>query len=130
MNGTINDIVYLPDGKSIIGGDFTTVNNFQQGAIFKINGDGTLDLTFNQNQIGFNGQVTDIALRTDGKLMVSGYFNGYNGFTKNRFALLNTDGSADGSFQSAITTGGFAANAFEILPNGKILAGFRFEFYP
>ena len=41
MNATINTILYLPGGKIMVGGDFSTVNSFQQGRIARINSDGT-----------------------------------------------------------------------------------------
>lgn len=129
-DGVINAITYLPDGKSLIGGAFSTINGVQQGKIARINSDGTLDSTFNQNMSGFNGAVSKIIVRADGKLSVGGSFGTYNGVFCPRLILLNSNGSRDTSFQSELPITGYFIYDFEVMPNGKIIAGFDANISP
>ncbi len=122
-DGTVESIVYLPDGKILIGGSFRNVNSFQQGGISRINADGSLDLTFNQNMLGATGIIYDIVPKSDGKFLLGGSILTYNGVTKNRIVQINADGSPDNSFQNTPAINGFAVNDIKILPDGKLLIG-------
>ena len=76
-NGTIRVVVVQPDGKILIGGDFTTLSPNGGAAvtrnhIARLNPDGTLDTAFNPNA---NGTVYSIAVQADGKILVGGVFH-------------------------------------------------------
>ena len=47
VNGTVNAVVVQPDGKVIIGGEFTTVKGLARTNIARLNADGSGDPTFN-----------------------------------------------------------------------------------
>ena len=75
-NGTVRVVVVQPDGKILIGGDFTTLSPNGGAAvtrnhIARLNPDGTLDTAFNPNA---NGTVYSIAVQADGKILVGGAF--------------------------------------------------------
>jgi len=124
-NGSIEEIVSLPDGKILFGGSFTTVNGFQQGRISMLNANGTLDLSFNLNMTGFtNGSVLRIVRQPDGKFKVGGSFTTYNGASKRYAVLLNADGSPDNSFQGTTAVSANLLLAYEFLPDGKMIGGF------
>src|SRR5881394_1970823 len=79
-SGAINVVVVQPDGKILIGGDFTSLSpnggaSVTRNHIARLNPDGTLDTGFNPNA---NGSVTSIAVQTDGKILAGGTFNGAN----------------------------------------------------
>lgn len=46
-NGVVNVSAWLPDGKLLIGGDFTLYKGVTVNRLARINSDGTLDTTFN-----------------------------------------------------------------------------------
>ncbi|MDX2306572.1 MAG: hypothetical protein NW226_27425 [Microscillaceae bacterium] len=77
---------------------------------------------------GFNGSVEDIALLSDGKILVCGSFTSYQGITRNRVARLHTDGSLDTSFDPG---GGFnnVPLSIAIQSDNKILVGGSFTTY-
>src|ERR1043166_1644149 len=58
-NGTIWVIVVQPDGKILIGGDFTSVLGVARNRIARLNPDGTVDTAFDPNA---NGMVNSLAL--------------------------------------------------------------------
>jgi uncharacterized delta-60 repeat protein len=79
-----------PDGKVVVGGTFTGVNGVTQNRIARLNGDGSLDTTFNSGS-GANSDVLAVALQPDGKVLLGGTFSGFNGTNINRIARINGD---------------------------------------
>lgn len=101
---SIKNIQIQPDGKIIIAGNFTVYNGVVKKQIARLNTDGSLDLSFDSSS-GFtygNGNAgvkfNSICFQNDGKIIVGGRFNTYNGNTVNSLVRLNTDGSIDTSF--------------------------------
>ena len=97
-NGTVRVMVVQPDGKILIGGDFTTLAPnggpvVTRNRIARLNPDGTLDTAFDPNS---NDQVFAIAVQADGKVLVAGRFSNIGGQARNRIARLDaTTGLAD-----------------------------------
>src|SRR3989440_5005748 len=80
-NNTIRVVVVQPDGKILIGGDFTALApnggaSVPRNRIARLNADGTLDATFDPNA---NSVVRSIALQPDGKILVGGNFTNIGG---------------------------------------------------
>src|SRR5438552_4160276 len=80
-NGAINVVVVQPDGKILIGGDFTTLSPNGGAAvtrnfIARLNPDGTLDTAFDPNA---NSSVYSIAVQADGKVLAGGAFTNIGG---------------------------------------------------
>ncbi|MFN8285295.1 MAG: T9SS type A sorting domain-containing protein [Chitinophagales bacterium] len=121
-NDHVNVIVRQPDGKLIIGGDFTRFNNQTINRIARLNSNGSLDTSFHVGT-GLNNSVYALYLQGDGKVLVAGLFTTYGGASANRIIRLNSDGSRDNTF--AIGTGA-SAQVFSLdrLANGQyIIAG-------
>src|SRR5438876_8579062 len=93
-NGAVYVVVVQPDGKILIGGDFTTVLGVARNYIARLNPNGTLD-AFNPNA---NGTVNSIAVQADGKILAGGGFTSIGGQTRNRIARLDTITGLAGSF--------------------------------
>lgn len=112
-------VLLQPDGKILICGEFTQVNGVNRGRIARLNPDGTLDTTFNPPG-GANNSVYDMALQTDGKIIIGGFFTGVNFENRARLARLNSDGSLDTSFTPTVDS--TIIDIF-IQLDGKILIG-------
>jgi uncharacterized delta-60 repeat protein len=94
----VNAIAIQSDGKIIVGGNFYRYNGVVVGCIARLNIDGTLDTTFNNGGSGFNSDVLAIAIQPDGKILVGGNFDTYNGLNYNYMVRLNEDGTPDNTF--------------------------------
>jgi len=125
--GGVEAIIRLANGQYVIGGSFSNVNNFPVGRIARINNDGSLDLTFNQNLIGSNGVINDLVLRNDGKILVGGWISSFNGTTYHGLVLLNSDGTPDPTFTPGNTLSTQNVTDVEILPSGQLLVGIRYN---
>lgn len=121
-NGNINTMELQPDGKILIGGFFTAYGGVARFGIARINSNGSLDATFNPGT-GTNDLVSDIALRSDGKIYVAGSFTKYNETARNYIALVNANGSLDlNTFPNGQGTNGAIFMA-KILGNRLFLGG-------
>ena len=78
--------------------------------------------------LGIGNAISDMALQKDGKLIVVGSFEEYNGRKRNRICRILSNGEIDEGF---ITGSGFnaSANIVKIQNNGKILIAGRFNLY-
>ncbi len=123
-NNTIYAVAVQADGKILIGGSFTTFNGTSINRIARLNADGSLDASFNPGT-GASGTVRTIALQNDGKIIIGGNFNSFNGTTVNRIARLNSDGTVDNSF---VAGNGASANVRKavVQTDGKIVIGGEF----
>src|SRR4051812_32390283 len=70
VNGTVNALVVQPDGKVIIGGEFTTVKGLVRTNLARLNPDGSGDATFDPGMA--YDRVSSLALQSDGKVLVGG----------------------------------------------------------
>ena len=123
-NGPVYALARQPDGKILVGGQFTTINGVTRGGIARLNANGSLDASFNPGTGvgGFVGgsRVDALALQPDGKILVGGFFTTFNGLARSWIARLNSDGTVDTSFNAA-TSG--AVQSFALQPDGKMLVG-------
>ena len=103
--GAIESVVIQPDGKVVIGGDFTRINEASRGRIARLNADGSLDTSFNPGA-GANAVVYALAQQVDGKILVGGGFTSIAGTNRSGIARLNTDGSLDLTFDIGTGTDG------------------------
>lgn len=121
FNNYVKSLTLQPDGKIIVVGDFTTYNGTTCNKIVRLNTDGSIDSSFNIG-LGFNYRANSSVVQNDGKIIVGGGFNEFNGFISNRIARLNSDGSFDGSFDIG---SGFDYEIYSVnlQSNGKIIVG-------
>ena len=83
------------DGKILVAGNFTALNDQPRQHLGRLNGDGTVDSTFNA---GVNNLPLCIAVQKDGKILLGGSFETLNGQARTNVGRLNPDGSLDSNF--------------------------------
>jgi uncharacterized delta-60 repeat protein len=123
----VSSIALQPDGKILIGGNFNRYNNINTPAIIRLNSNGTIDTSFNAGT-GPAGSIGGILVQPDGKILVRGFFESFNGISRIRFARLNSNGSVDTSFDPGAGPYGLILD-FDLQPNGKILIAGTFTSY-
>lgn len=83
-----------------------------------------LDTTFTPT---VDGEIIQLELLSDGKMLIAGNFVNVNGVLRPRLARLNADGILDQSFDAtaALAAGGGYGfiHSMQILPDGKIVLG-------
>ena len=86
-----------PDGRVLIGGEFTSVGGAPRNRIARLNSNGALDNTFDPAS-GANGIVYSIARQTNGRVLLGGAFTQLRDTTRPSIGRLISDGSLDLSF--------------------------------
>jgi len=94
--GYINTFVTQSDNKIVVGGNFIEVSGSTREGIARLNANGTLDTTFAAQSWGSFGEVRDIVIQNDDKIVCVGYFTSGS-------RRINTDGTLDTSFN--VSTG-------------------------
>lgn len=90
-------IVRQSNGKYVLGGNFTFVNDVTRGGMARINSDGSLDASFNDPKI--NGQVYSSLIQPDNKIVAAGSFTSVNSIIAENITRLNANGSVDTTFK-------------------------------
>jgi uncharacterized delta-60 repeat protein len=121
----VYSVALQSDGKVLIGGEFDLVNGTIRNRIARLNANGSLDSSFNPGT-GPNGGVSSIAVQSDGKVLIGGYFTTVNGANRNRIARLNANGSLDSSFNPGTGAEG-VVRSIALQPDGKVLIGGDFD---
>lgn len=126
-NSGVYSIAIQSDSKIIVGGIFAKYKDSDAKNIARLNTYGTLDDSFNTG-IGFDASVLTIAVQSDGRIIVSGFFTKYNGKTINRVARLDSAGLIDDTFN---TGGGPNSQVLGLIiqPSGKIIIRGTFTKY-
>jgi uncharacterized delta-60 repeat protein len=125
-NGSVYAIAVQPDGKILIGGEFTAYAGVPINRMARLNSDGSLDSAFNVGT-GAGGAVLAIALQPDGKVLLGGSFLSYNGIARSRIARLSPNGALDYSLfpcSSCFNPGGGAngtVRSIALQSDGRIL---------
>jgi uncharacterized delta-60 repeat protein len=122
VSHSVRDIAVQADGKILIAGNLSAVNNFAISRIARLNANGTIDGTFNIGTAGPNKAIEVIQILPDGKILIGGEFTTFNGAAANHVARLNpANGSLDASFNSGINITDFIINDLDLSPDGKII---------
>ena len=126
-NDQVLALALQSDGKVIIGGLFTTVNNATRNRLARLNTDGTLDTAFLVNATGANYSVRAIAVQSDGKIVIGGDFGDYNGAYRGNIARLKPDGSLDETFINFNSGANSRVSGLALQTDGKVIVGGSFS---
>lgn len=125
-DSTVSAVAMHADGKIVIGGEFTIVNNTKRTFITRLHADSSLDTTFLASSNSWTG-VNAIVVQPDGKLIIGGTFRiaTETGQRYLNIARLNADGTLDSTFNPP---GGASERvvAVALQPDGKIVIGGMF----
>ena len=122
---TVWAVAVQPDGKVLIGGEFTSVNGFSRAYIARLNDDGSVDETFNPTNT-LNAAVQTIALTPDGSIYIGGDFTLAGTNSRNAIARLKADGTLDNTFDPRTGANG-PVYALALQSDGKLVIGGAFD---
>lgn len=122
----IEDLALQPDGRVLVGGSFTALGGISRCDIARLNGDGSLDPSFD-TRTQTRRQIYALALQPDGKVVVGGLF-GHDSGTPLNLVRLQADGSPDpGFWPGSGATTWIGVRALALLANGDLFIGGGFE---
>ena len=122
-----------PDGRVLIGGDFTIVAGVRRQHLARLNSNGSLDETFDPG-ILYLDRVSATALQPDGRVVIGGAYTSIDGVSRRGIARLMNDGSLDLGFDpgAGIEVPPFSPSqpsveALALQPDGRVILGGFFE---
>jgi uncharacterized delta-60 repeat protein len=139
FNSDVYAVSIQSDGQILVGGTFTQYNGTTTNGLVRLNTDGSIDASLNIGTgfldiFALNGGVESIGLQSDGKILVGGTYEQFNGVTNNKIIRLNTNGSVDSSFNigtgfSPFIAGNTLVQTIIVQTDGKVLLGGIFSSY-
>ncbi|WP_338813847.1 T9SS type A sorting domain-containing protein [Bernardetia sp. Wsw4-3y2] len=124
--GLIDVIEVQNDGKIILAGDFL-INAINSQGLVRLNVDGSVDNSFTTIGINNGGRIYAIEVCLDGKIILTGQFETYNGVSVNNIVRILPNGSIDPTFASNLNIP-YSYRSYT-QSNGDILVGGRAKLY-
>lgn len=119
-SGPVWSTSLLDDGRMLIAGALTAVDDVPRKGVARLEADGSLDAGFPDLQLGGSGLAYALAVQADGEILVAGSFTSVAGVPRSNLARLNADGTLDTAFAPEVD-GSIGCMALQ--PDGKILIG-------
>lgn len=95
----------LKDGKLLVAGMIGTINEENFNGLVRLETNGAIDRSFRcETTNSTAGRIMGLAIQTDGRIVIGGYFDTVNGIFCHHLARLNPDGSLDPTFRPPFTT--------------------------
>ena len=121
------------DGKRVVSGYFSRINNTAVGSLVRLDATGALDATFAQN-VGVARNAFRVKTLPNGQYLVSSFFNDAvtaGGLTRTALLRLNPNGTADATFNAgsgvvAAAGDGVQINSFVGQADGKVVVAGNF----
>jgi len=127
FNGQAYAAAIQSDQKIIIAGNFTKYDGTAFGRVVRLLQNGTIDYSFDTG-LGADAIIEAILIQSDGKVLLGGRFDTFNGLPYSRLVRLHANGSIDGGFSVGA---GFDKNVYTLdkQNDGKIIVGGSFLNY-
>ena len=126
-------VAVQPDGKILVAGDPVAYNGIPVSRLVRLNGDATLDATFDAaGPIGASTTIYAMDLLPGGQIMIAGHFFSDETGSRIQVIRLNANGSRDLAFEPGTgfgNTPGAGLHDMDVQPDGKVLVGGSFLSY-
>lgn len=128
--GNITDACMDKDDGVVLVGSFTSFDGVPVPGMVRLDADGNVDHAFLENLgTGPDGNVTMVRYnKALNKMMVVGGFEHVNGQPRQQMAMLNPDGTLDGTFVPR-EIGGGAVNFAQLIDKEKVIVSGTFSTY-
>ena len=123
-DGQVLALALQPDGKILMGGDWSTLNGVGWKQPARLRTDGSVDISFDTSAAHGAGasDARALALQPDGKILIGGGFATVGGTNWNRIARLNTNGTLDVTFNPG-TGADATVSALGLQSTSQIIVG-------
>ncbi len=142
LNATVPLLVaqILPDGKIVVAGQFTSFRSSAARSLIRLLSDGTVDSSFHlgggaqwietQETPAFFPAVETVAIQADGRLLIAGTFEAFDGTAFPGLASLQADGTIDASYSPLAKRLRFSAGQARLgrQPDGSFLLSGPYSF--
>ena len=91
-NYAVRSFAVQPDGRILMGGDFTTLASVPRAHLGRLNADGSLDTSFPSVA---DNTVFSVGIQEDQQIVVAGLFSSLAGQPRNGFGRLTPEGTLD-----------------------------------
>ncbi len=127
-SGSVYTLAQGPGQTVYVGGLIYAFDDAPCSGIVRLQSDGSRDLSFDTG-LGTDA-VYEMALQANGKPVIVGFFNSYDGHSRNHIARLQQNGNVDDTFMHSegIVFGGFVRDIAR-QPDGKLIIGGSFRGY-
>ena len=128
---TVRAFVQQPDGRVLVGGNFSAFNGQPAASLIRLLPSGSPDNTFAVGT-GPNNTVLSLLLQSNGSMVVGGTFIQFNGQARNRMARVSDTGVLDATFATGAGAAGATATSAASIgslaqeANGQVLAAGSF----
>jgi len=116
-SASVSTLAVQADGAILVGGTFNGLNGATRTNLGRLNANGSLDAGFDPGLARFNS-VDRVVLQPDGAILVGGSFSRIGGQVLTNCARLNSDGTADATFNPGVNRD---VTALGLQADGKIL---------
>lgn len=120
-SGRVQSIALQADGRILVGGTFSQFDGVPSSGLVRLMPDGSIDTGFGIGT-GPDDDVTCIVVQPDGRILVAGFFDTFNGTSAGRIVRLMPNGTIDPSF-TAGTGANEEVNEIVVRQDGRILLG-------
>ncbi|MGV3659958.1 MAG: choice-of-anchor D domain-containing protein [Prosthecobacter sp.] len=110
----VSAMVVDGEGRTLVAGNFTSINGTARTRLARFDADGVLDTTFNPT---INNTVNCITVQPSGDILIGGIFTQVNGVNRGRLARLHSDGTLDANFRAGANTSTSAVNSITWMPS-------------
>jgi uncharacterized delta-60 repeat protein/uncharacterized repeat protein (TIGR01451 family) len=128
LDGTVWAVAPQPDGKVVIGGDFTTAGGLSRSRIARLNADGSLDTSFDP-LLGANNTVRTLLVQADGHILVGGSFTQFHTSPHHGLTRLLPSGAVDPSFSPGTGANDTVFSVFYAPAETRIYVGGQFTVF-
>ncbi|HWB02374.1 MAG TPA: immunoglobulin domain-containing protein [Verrucomicrobiales bacterium] len=123
-SSAVQDLALLPNGQILAAGGMNRPGGGSTPMVVRLNPNGSLDASFSVAWQDDYGDVDEILLLPDGRILVGGNLTSLGG-TTSTLTCLNADGTPNFAFRNNLGTGpnGWAGGELALQPDGSILVG-------
>jgi uncharacterized delta-60 repeat protein len=125
-NTSFDKLVMISGGRFLISGGFTSYNGTNRSYLARLDSNGGLDTSFQLPFLG-GSSIHSMAEQPDGKIIISGAFQSIDGYSRNRIARVNSDGSLDFDFYHPAGIS-YPAETITVQSDGKIVISGGFQY--